>query len=130
MNQATLDKRKQKLRELVEALPESVITGENHLKFEVRRKSFGYFLNDHHGDGYVAVCCKAAPGVMHELVEADPERYYVPAYLGAKGWIALRIDLAKLDWSEVAELVEEAYCLTAPKKLREQLESIKRKERR
>jgi phosphoribosylglycinamide formyltransferase-1 len=95
----------------------------SHASFSVRGKKFAYFLDDHHGDGIVAVTCKAAPGVNRALIDADPERFYMPSYVGPRGWIALRLDLAKIDWDEVGELVTDAYCLTAPKRLAAMVEA-------
>ena len=99
------------------ALPEVASEGDQHLRFQVRNKTFAYYLEDHHGDGLVALCCKAAPGEAAALIASDPNRFYRPAYLGHRGWIALRLDTEAVDWDEVEELVVDAYALTAPKKL-------------
>ena len=88
-----------------------------HAGFQVRKKTFAYFLNDHHGDGMVAVTCKVLPGDNDALVKASPERFYIPAYLGPRGWVALRLDLGEIDWEEVGELVRGSYRLIAPKRL-------------
>ena len=63
----------------------------------------------------VAVWCKAPPGSQAVLVGADPERFFVPPYVGPKGWIGIRLD-AHADWEEVAKLVERSYRLIAPKR--------------
>jgi len=97
--------------------PEVTTGGGQHLAFRVRNKTFAWYLEDHHGDGRVALCCKAAPGEQQALVAADPVRYYRPAYLGPRGWVAVRLDLDDVDWGEVAELALEAYRRTAPKRL-------------
>jgi phosphoribosylglycinamide formyltransferase-1 len=89
----------------------------SHATFRVRKKVFAYFLDDHHGDGIVAVACKVGPGDNAELVRAQPERFYLPAYIGPRGWVALRLDVGKVDWEEVKELVGESYRLvTTPRK--------------
>src|ERR1700690_996652 len=88
-----------------------------HAGFRVHKKTFAYFLNDHHGDGIVSVACKALPGENTALAAAQPDRFYLPAYIGPKGWVALRLDIGKVDWEEVAELVSGSYRLAAPKKL-------------
>ena len=100
------------------ALPEArrEISG-SHASFRVRKKTFAYFLDDHHGDGIVAVTCKVLPEENAVLVTAQPKRYYLPAYIGSRGWVALRLDLPKIDWSEVRELLLASYLLTAPKRL-------------
>ena len=91
--------------------------GSRHIGFTVRGKTFGYFTNDHHGDGRLAVIVKAPPGVQGILVAGEPDRFFVPPYLGHRGWVGLWLDGAPADWTEVRELFVESYCLTAPKKL-------------
>jgi phosphoribosylglycinamide formyltransferase-1 len=83
----------------------------SHATFRARKKVFAYFLDNHHGDGIVAVACKVNPGDNLELVRAQPERFYLPAYIGSRGWVALRLDVGKVDWDEVRELVTESYRL-------------------
>jgi hypothetical protein len=107
-----------RLTKLALALPEVTREIKNsHAAFLVRKIIFAYFLNDHHGDGIVAVTCKVFPGDNAALAQAQPKRYYLPAYIGPRGWVALRLDLPKIDWSEVRDLLLTGYHLTAPKKL-------------
>jgi hypothetical protein len=89
----------------------------SHASFRVRKKTFAYFLDNHHGDGIVAVTCKVLPKENAALATAQPKRYYLPAYIGPRGWVALRLDLPKIDWFEVRELLLTSYLLTAPKRL-------------
>ena len=89
----------------------------DHAGFLVRKKTFAYFLNNHHGDGIVAVTSKVLPGDNKALVAAQPDRFYLPAYIGPKGWVALRLDVGAVDWGEVAELVATSYRLVAPRRL-------------
>jgi hypothetical protein len=103
--------------ELPEAEVRSGGHDERHLAFVVRGKKFGYFLDDHHGDGRLALTCKAPPGEQAVLVASDPERWFVPAYLGHHGWVGLRLDTKQVDWEEARERLMESYCLTAPKRL-------------
>jgi hypothetical protein len=63
------------------------------------------------------VCCKVLPGDNEALVAAHPAKFYLPAYIGPRGWVALRLDVSGLDWNEVAELVVASYQLIAPKRL-------------
>src|SRR4051812_20922890 len=63
----------------------------------------------------VAVWCKAPPGSQAVLIGADPERFFVPPYVGPKGWIGIRLD-ARVDWKEVVTLVERSYRLIAPRR--------------
>lgn len=89
----------------------------SHAQFLVRKKTFAYFLDNHHGDGIVAVACKVLPGDNKALAEAQPRRFYLPAYIGPRGWVALRLDVGKVDWEEVRELLLSSYTLIAPKRL-------------
>ena len=57
------------------------------------------------------------PGDNTALAAAQPDRFYIPAYIGPKGWVALRLDGGAVDWDEVAELVRGSYRMVAPKKL-------------
>jgi hypothetical protein len=89
--------------------------------FRVRRKMFAIYLNNHHGDGRIALWLKAPPGVQEMLVEAAPEQFFIPPYQGAFGWVG--VDLEHSSDEEIAALVRQAYCLVAPKKLQVQLHS-------
>ena len=101
------------------ALPEAVDRGPGqHAAFEVRGKKFAYYLDDHHGDGRRAVCCRAPAGENHALAAADPERYFIPAYIGPRGWVGYYADLGHENWNEVTELVVESYRLAAPEAAR------------
>jgi hypothetical protein len=106
-----------KLRALCLALPEATekeAWGEP--TFRVRGKIFAMYDNSHHGADRVAVWCKAPPGVQEILVAADPKRFFVPPYVGHKGWIGVRLDL-DVDWEEVEDVLADSYRLTAPKRL-------------
>jgi len=116
------DKRLIKLTKIALALPEtSRKICNSHAQFLVRKKAFSYFLNDHHSDGIVAVTCRVMPGDNAALVAAQPKRFYLPAYIGPRGWVALRLDNGKIDWDEVRELLVCSYQLAAPKKLAERI---------
>jgi hypothetical protein len=90
---------------------------ESHAAFLVGKRTFAYYLNNHHGDNIISVCCKVLPGENSFLVESDPRRFYLPAYIGSRGWIGLRMDLPKLNLSEVKELILGSYVQIAPKRL-------------
>lgn len=112
------DRRLTRLNRICLALPEATTYRQgSHAGFLVRKKTFAYFLDNHHGDGIVAVTCKVFPGDNTALIAAQPERFYMPAYIGPKGWVALRLDVGEIDWEEVAELVACSYRLVAPKRL-------------
>jgi len=84
-----------------------------HPTFRVRGKIFAMAGT---GDGRLSITCKAPAGSQMVLVGADPQRFFVPAYVGTKGWVGMRLDNGP-DWDEVATLVKRSYRLTAPKKL-------------
>ncbi|HXB74465.1 MAG TPA: MmcQ/YjbR family DNA-binding protein [Candidatus Acidoferrales bacterium] len=107
-----------RLTKICLALPETTRECHgSHASFHVGKKIFAYFLNDHHGDGMVAVTCKVLPGDNNALAARDPGRFYLPAYLASRGWVALRLDLGNVDWDEAAELAVTSYRLIAPKRL-------------
>ena len=68
------------------------------------------------GDGRLSAWCKAPEGAQEILVEAAPERFFVPPYVGHKGWIGVRLD-ADPDWTEVESVVRRSYLMTAPRRL-------------
>jgi predicted DNA-binding protein (MmcQ/YjbR family) len=112
------DRRLVRFTKICLAFPEA--TRQRHgdyASFLVRKKIFAYYLDNHHGDGIVAVTCKVLPGDNLALTTADPGRFYLPAYIGARGWVALRLDVGEVDWDEVAELAAGSYWLVAPKRL-------------
>jgi phosphoribosylglycinamide formyltransferase-1 len=109
------------LLNLCHGLPETDVSGDQHIAFRIRKKIFAYYLDDHHGDGIVSICCKSTLDRQAELVSRHPERYYVPDYVGPRGWVALRLDLADVAWDEVASLMSAAYRLQAPRRLAERV---------
>ena len=77
---------------------------------------FATYLDNHHGDGQLALWLNAAPGDQDVLVKSDPKRFFVPPYVGPSGWVGVRLDM-KVNWNVVAKLVEESYRVTAPTRL-------------
>lgn len=114
-------RRRVRLIEICRALPEmtydDVGKEQEHIAFRARKKIFAYYLFDHHGDGIIAFCCKSSLHEQRRLTRADPESFFVPAYLGSKGWVAIRLDLDEVDWDTVNDLARQAFQLTAPRKL-------------
>ena len=107
-----------RLREICLALPQATekeAWGE--CTFRVGGKMFAMTDNNHHGDGRVAVWCKAPIGFQKILVESKPDKFFVPPYVGHKGWVGVRLDIDDVEWGEVADILEESYRMTAPKKL-------------
>jgi phosphoribosylglycinamide formyltransferase-1 len=123
---AETKKRLAKVLAIGTSLPEAkaVVQGykDEHRALQVRKKTFAYYCFDHHGDGEVALWLKATPGEQGRLVEDAPKRFFVPPYLGPRGWVALRLDGKKVDWAELAYLLTSAYRLTAPRALAARLE--------
>ena len=80
------------------------------------KRAFLMVLMNHHGDGRFAIWCAAGEGMQRMLVEADPERFFVPPYVGHRGWLGVRLDCG-IDWNELAGVAEDAYAEVAPAKL-------------
>ena len=112
------DRRLTRFSKICLALPEAgrQMMG-RHAGFQVRKKIFAYFLDDHHGDGIIGINCKVLPGDNTALIASDPGRFYMPAYIGSRGWVGLRLDVGEVDWEEVEELATHSYRLVAPKRL-------------
>jgi hypothetical protein len=108
----------QRLREICLALPEtSERLSHGAPTFFIREKrAFLMVLTDHHGDGRFAIWCAAADGMHAMLVEADPDKFFVPPYVGHRGWLGVRLDRG-LDWDELAGIAEDAYAEVAPTRL-------------
>jgi hypothetical protein len=103
------------VREICLALPEtSERPSHGAPTFFVRTKrSFATVWDGHHGDGRFALICAAPAGLQSTLVEADPERFFVPAYVGHRGWLGVRLDRG-FDHDEIAGIIEDAYAEVAP----------------
>ena len=112
-----------RLRALCLALPEtSERLSHGEPTFFVRdKKSFVMSVNDHHGDGIVG-CWVAAPvGAQADWIDHGPDRYFYPPYVGYRGWVGVRLDVASTNWDEVSDIVIDAYCHVAPKSLAAQV---------
>jgi predicted DNA-binding protein (MmcQ/YjbR family) len=102
------------LRRICLAFPEAVekpFGGHSAPAFRVRDKLFLVL-----SESAEYLTCKAAPGDQQLLVASDPDRFFVPPYVGTKGWVGVRVDRA-VDWEEIAELAEDSYRLIAPASL-------------
>jgi predicted DNA-binding protein (MmcQ/YjbR family) len=110
--------RLERLRSICLVLPEATekLTWDDVPTFRVRDKIFALCENNH-----AAFWCKARTGFQELLVRSDETRYFVPPYLGGKGWVGVKLH-GSPDWNAVAALVEESYRLVAPKRLAAQLE--------
>ncbi len=83
--------------------------------FRVRDKIFAMQRPGAERTG-VGLWCKAPKGVQELLIEADPERFFRPPYVGPKGWIGVRLT-GRVDWGEVDALVRRSWGMTAPNRL-------------
>ncbi len=113
----------ERLRALCLALPgtwEKLAWGEP--TFRVKDRMFAQVDNNHHGSGHIAVWCLSPPDAREILIENAPERFFVPPYVGPKGWIGARLD-GECDWDQVALVIEDAYRMVAPKKLLAEFDS-------
>ncbi|TPG53979.1 MmcQ/YjbR family DNA-binding protein [Sphingomonas glacialis] len=111
-----------KVRELALALPETTERPSHGAPgFLIEDgKFFAYFCHDHHGDGETVVIVKTTGAdEQATLIEADPDCYFSPAYLGSSGWVAMRLDRDDLDWDRVGDRIAINWELAAPRRLLE-----------
>jgi len=106
-----------RLRELCLALPETTERlSHGEPTWFVRDKKTFVMYADHHHDDRLAFWCAAPPGAQEEMVGAEPERFFRPPYVGHRGWLGVWLDVP-VDWTEIGEIVTEAYRTIAPKTL-------------
>ena len=111
--------RRTRLVKICKAFPrvEAEVAGDQHIAFRANKRIFAYYLFDHHDDGLIAFCFKSNLSEQRRQVRDDPDNFFVPAYLGSKGWIAIRLDLDEVDWEVVADFARTAYQAVVPRKL-------------
>jgi hypothetical protein len=80
------------------------------------------WTDGHHQDDFPHMWCAAPPGVQEALVAAEPDRFFRPPYVGGRGWLGVRLD-GPVDWTEIAELCEDAYRVIAPRRLVKELDA-------
>jgi hypothetical protein len=107
-----------RVRKLCLALPEATerLSHGSPTWFVRDKTTFVSLLDNHHGDGRLALWCAAPPGVQEELVRLEPERFFRPPYVGHRGWLGVRLDV-DVDWDEIRRIVTDAYRTVAPKRL-------------
>jgi hypothetical protein len=88
--------------------------------FRVRRRMFAMYLDNHHGDGRLALWIKAPEGAQDTLVHANPTRFFVPPYMGPSGWVGVLLH-PKPDWDQVAALLDGGYRMVAGARLNREL---------
>ncbi len=81
--------------------------------FRVRGKTFATYVVNHHGDGRIALWINAPAGAQEQHTRSAPKHFFVPPYVGPRGWLGVNLDQG-LDWKRIARLVREAYEKTAP----------------
>jgi hypothetical protein len=112
------DRERARISKIVKSLPEAEVTPtDQHLALEVRKKRFGWFLVDHHGDARIALNCKATADTHDILKQLLPKHFHVPKYMGSKGWVGIWLDTPGVDWNAVELALHEAYRCVAPKSL-------------
>ena len=106
-----------KLRRICLALPETSerISHGEPAWFVREKKTFVTYANHHHDDR-LAFWCAAPDGAQDVLVDAAPERFFVPPYVGARGWLGVYLDVP-VDWDEIGDIVDDAYRSVAPRRL-------------
>ena len=112
----------ERLRRICLALPEATERlSHGEPTWFVRDKKVFVTYADRHHDDIVGFWCAAPEGAQRTLVEQDPARFYVPPYVGHRGWLGVRLDVPT-DWTLIEELVEDAYRVVAPARLVAQLD--------
>jgi hypothetical protein len=116
------EKHLQRVRRICNALPETVERlSHGEPTFFVGKKVFAMCSNNHHNDGHIAVLLPAAIGIQAMLIEASPEKFYKPPYVGVRGWVGIELD--RVSDEELAFHVHEAWRLIAPARLQAAVEA-------
>src|SRR5256885_9983205 len=103
-----------RVRKICLALPETT-ERQSHgaTSFFIREKvCFVNYMDYHHNDGRLALWCACPRGMRDGLVKAQPDRYFVPPYVGFRGWIGVRLDRAP-EWDDVECVIRDAYLAVA-----------------
>ena len=82
--------------------------------FFAAKKVYAMFVNNHHYDGHIAVWIPVPPGLQATLLKTEPKKFFMPPYVGVKGWVGLELDA--VDDEELGYYLSEAWRLIAPKK--------------
>ena len=75
-----------------------------------------YWADGHHANAFPHFWCAAPMGAQQDLVDTEPDRFFRPPYVGGRGWLGVRLDVAP-DWVEIGGICEEAYRVVAPARL-------------
>ena len=114
-----------RLRALCLALPEVTerLSHGEPTWFVRDKKTFVTYDNHHHNAEHLAFWCAGPPGAQEILVQAAPDRFFRPPYVGHRGWLGVYLDVP-LDWQEIAGIIAEAYRTVAPAQLVAQLDAL------
>jgi predicted DNA-binding protein (MmcQ/YjbR family) len=114
-----------RLRKICLALPEAheKLSHGEPTWFAGKGKVFAMLDNHHHGSKHLAVWLPQSLGAQEALIDADPERFFRPPYVGPSGWVGIVLD-TKPDWEMVASMVRDAFRLVASAKLKSRLEGL------
>ena len=115
----------ERVRRICLALPETLekLSHGEPTFFAGGKKVFAMCSNNHHNDGHIAVVVPAAIGIQAMLIEASPQKFYRPPYVGGAGWVGIEID--RVSDKELAFHLQEAWRLIAPKKLQDKFAPAK-----
>lgn len=107
----------QAVRELCLWFPEAEeVLAHGSPDFRVKGKTFATYVINHHGDGRIALWLNAPRGAQEHYVTQEPKHYFVPPYVGPRGWLGVNLDKG-ISWKTVARLAREAYEKVAPASL-------------
>ncbi len=108
-----------RVRKLCLSLPEAhEVEAWGEPTFRVKNKLFAMYAkaDNHHGEGRNSIWCKASRVNQRLMIDAAPDRFFSPPYVGPSGWVGVYLD-REVDWEELMDLLWDAWRMTAPKKL-------------
>jgi hypothetical protein len=109
----------QRVRRICADLPETTEKlSHGEPTFFAGKRVYAMFANNHHNDGRIAVWLPVPPGLQTVMIDAEPEKFFRPPYVGGRGWVGIVLD--HIDDEELAAHLHEAWGLISPKKLRSQ----------
>ena len=110
----------ERIRKICLALPEvAEKLSHGEPTFFVKKKVFVMYANNHHNDGYLAIWIPAPLGFQAMMIEASPDKFFKPPYVGVKGWVG--VELNQVTDDELKSLILEAWKLIAPVKIHQLL---------
>jgi hypothetical protein len=117
----------ERVRRMCLALPEtSERASHGTPTFFIRdKRSFVTYVDDHHGDGRLALWCAASSDVQRMLATSRPEQFFIPPYVAHLGWIGVRLD-RDLSWPEIESVISDAYQIVLEKMPRPRAKQVRR----